>query len=1704
MADTLLKILEPRAIPDTLEGLRVIPDTLEGLRVIPDLTGGVRTAPSEELEVFSPPKKRKEERETAGFWDSFFDAAVTLKSLSTAFGYTEEDPTTRDAIRNSLSSDKDRTTFDEAMSSPGGFFNWAKQLLGSSAGMFSVGMVGGSAAKRTALLLASRLPFAAAVANPIGIITTAGLLAAQHLTMGFGRQAEANQQRVDKGEMPVDVSFSKAIAAAGGQTALDLLGIGLFFKPLGRLIGLAGTAAAKETTDSILQAAGKGAVGGAAFELPTEVTQTVLDRWQASLPLDGPEANKEYLETAVGGAILGTSIGSLSRVVNNVQQKNAYTSEENVKALTDNQIELFKDQDAPIIPTDQPDIPTILPAKETTQNVDNIVKKAAAARDKGEIYTPTPEETQILRDYPEERETAINKNAVSTTRVYDPSGRIYDAKIVDSANPEAVRIQDPVSFQSTDTVILDKSLYSNTNNVVSPDYKLQTIKDNPSVSSIQSNELATILKNIEQQQTEPTTPVLFDTEAIKLEQKRRINYAKGMPLLEEVRQDILTGNTTLTTPKELQKEYNIKELSDAKELHATLKTEKALKEPKEFTNEQLTRLRPDPSGKGVEMPDVSRRAIEGAGEPIPRGVEVPKGDVAGTSFGADRIDPSLAEFRKLADAMDRYAKAKEENVLKDRRSASNEINDALNSLAALKVPNWERNTIKTNKNRIEATNSKKLVRMADKLRSEDASKELAGSDLKPLEAIDYMAKLDEGFNKTSSKSKEDVFDPATFKEGRFGETKGFFGDMFRHIKYGLVDVKKLEEFVEKKFPVFKEVSQPMDRFEGAVKGNIQDAMPVLTLLDKVMSENVGAKADPMRRVVLGSSHYNINMLDAKPENYTKEQRVVYDRLKKDWNAIGKEGQNAYRLIKNYGDVVYNRLLGTLKSRLANMRFEGKEEVIKRFNALLKTRAPLNFYWSFKRSGPYWVSFTYKNEIFRRAFSSKAKSQTVVNQLNATPGVSEVELFKGPSKLLDRDREKISKTGFGEILKILDKNRTEIDPATIEDLHSMYLSMVPESSALHALTKRRENVLGYSTNLVEDFANTMMSNSRQLAKLEYFPQIQEGLDTIETALRTEYTGKDQIELRDLKEALEKHYEGIRNPNIKAIAQGAGKVGFVWYLSAPASFIVNLFQMPSVTYAYLASQFGPAKAAKELTKAAALFTSQAGSVRKSKKFKYRGETVTELVPSGLSKKEEVLYVKALREGVLDRTQIGDVTGTLDTVTPASKSSAGKIVNVMAKGFASTETFNREVSFIAGIRLAEANKAKLHKEQTPYTLAKYVVDSTHGDYSYTNAGLWFKNPAGRTALMFKKFPVFMHLNYLVQFKRVLSSKDYTKAEKIEAAKKIAYMMVIGLTMAGLKYTPLYFLVVGLIDILMNTFVMDDKEIWDTQNAVEQAIDDIFSSDEKDGGRLMGTIKGVITRGLPETLTGFSFAPRLGLGEAPYRIPYGMEDESLVSTTLFMLGGPIAALMNNVLKGGAEVAIGLSDGNTKEIWRGVEKMLPAPFRAMVRQARTSETFGEGAVYDRYGNYIRSKPSAFETVGRLLGFSDASSVDAFMGQRLYTDREDEVLDQKKKLTNQLIGALIPQFEITDKRIDTIINDISKHNAKWGKVKAYQITTEKLNRSFIKKIRGDLERRAMDSAGFGGYPPGMSLGKIFTLSDPAQKEKITKQLEEYYKSNLPK
>jgi len=56
----------------------------------------------------------------------------------------------------------------------------------------------------------------------------------------------------------------------------------------------------------------KGVAGGVAFEVPQEIAQTALERWQAGLSLTDAEARAEYLEAGAGAVLLGSPLGGAS------------------------------------------------------------------------------------------------------------------------------------------------------------------------------------------------------------------------------------------------------------------------------------------------------------------------------------------------------------------------------------------------------------------------------------------------------------------------------------------------------------------------------------------------------------------------------------------------------------------------------------------------------------------------------------------------------------------------------------------------------------------------------------------------------------------------------------------------------------------------------------------------------------------------------------------------------------------------------------------------------------------------------------------------------------------------------------------------------------------------------------------------------------------------------------------------------------------------------------------------------------------------------------------------------------------------------------------------------------------------------------------------------------------------------------------------
>lgn len=167
----------------------------------------------------------------------------------------------------------------------------------------------------------------AAVAPFLGPAAPAGPLiggALGAMAPSFVQQLGGNVVRQEEAT-PGQVSVGKAAAAAAPQAALDAAAtfIPLGKTVIGKLLGPEAAkylarggeqAAEKLARETLLKTMGKGLAVGAAAEIPTEITQQMLERLQAGLPLTTPDALKEYGETAYQTGLLAP-IGAAGRAV---------------------------------------------------------------------------------------------------------------------------------------------------------------------------------------------------------------------------------------------------------------------------------------------------------------------------------------------------------------------------------------------------------------------------------------------------------------------------------------------------------------------------------------------------------------------------------------------------------------------------------------------------------------------------------------------------------------------------------------------------------------------------------------------------------------------------------------------------------------------------------------------------------------------------------------------------------------------------------------------------------------------------------------------------------------------------------------------------------------------------------------------------------------------------------------------------------------------------------------------------------------------------------------------------------------------------------------------------------------------------------------------------------------------------------------------
>jgi hypothetical protein len=198
-------------------------------------------------------------------------------------------------------------------------------------------LLGGSVpymvAPAAAGLAALTLPVSAPVAAGLGLLGAGAVSTGQFTGSNLARQ-------MDTGKSLEEASLGKAVAAAVPQALIDTAAMALL-PGVGKLFGSVGSKLTTEQAKAIASqtltrtiadyAAKTGVVMGR--EGVTEATQQLLERLQAGLEITDPEARKEYIDSFIGGAVLGGVLAPAGRAFERGGAKRQAAAADRAEAL---------------------------------------------------------------------------------------------------------------------------------------------------------------------------------------------------------------------------------------------------------------------------------------------------------------------------------------------------------------------------------------------------------------------------------------------------------------------------------------------------------------------------------------------------------------------------------------------------------------------------------------------------------------------------------------------------------------------------------------------------------------------------------------------------------------------------------------------------------------------------------------------------------------------------------------------------------------------------------------------------------------------------------------------------------------------------------------------------------------------------------------------------------------------------------------------------------------------------------------------------------------------------------------------------------------------------------------------------------------------------------------------------------------------------
>jgi hypothetical protein len=791
-------------------------------------------------------------------------------------------------------------------------------------------------------------------------------------------------------------------------------------------------------------------------------------------------------------------------------------------------------------------------------------------------------------------------------------------------------------------------------------------------------------------------------------------------------------------------------------------------------------------------------------------------------------------------------------------------------------------------------------------------------------------------------------------------------------------------------------------------------------------------------------------------------------LDRRWAALSLEAKTVYREVRDF----YKRRIDSYRSvLLRNIELsliasgESSANIKKKLQEVSKKLDldSVQPYFPLQRFGQYWVQIGTgeKKEfyMFESAADKNAFRDATRAEFDRTGDTRSIEDGNSLRDYRTSNLQDIS--ALQSIQKIIDtaavndpimgnqyvsaKNKVDTLREAIKDgVNELYILTLP-SQSIRKNFLNRKGVSGASKDMLRVFADNSNHMAYQHARFKFSRQMFQQLETANDVLRLNArSGKPDTAIdRDYVVELERRLEYVMNPSdTGTIPTTLSNVSFMWYLTAPASALVNMLGVPAFGFPILAARFGKAKAAAMLATMGKRFLF-AGFKDKDGNYAMPSLVMTELTPA--ERKAHEIFTAS---GLIDITQAHDIVGMAESSANMYTSRMSTVMRWSSFMFHHAERFNREVMAMSTFKLAyqAAKDAKLSPEAAFNKAIDQAKDLTYRsmfDYSTLNKPRYLQNAYSKVILQFKQFP--QHTTYLLtrsglewfskdnpklreevldylrlEYTRYGQAFPTTEADqkklvdaemlRVQKEGRDRLLGTLGMTflMAGATGMPLFSVGSAVIESLYAAFSDDDEPPLNFENWFKNWMATTFGDFWGDS----------VSRGLVTQATGMNFADRMSLNDMWFRDARKSQDEvTAFQNMIINLLGPTAAL-------GISAAEALKLYNDGQYYRGAEKMLPA----VLRQPLVAARYSTEGVLTLKGDELVSDISAKDALSQSLGFSPEKVAQRQKSNIEMKSAEQDIKSKRQDLMNAFFMSIDTQdFDFRERVLDKIAVFNRKH-----------------------------------------------------------------------------